>query len=415
MKLVVISPEYADPREREVLGAMLAAGLERYHVRRPHATAAELAAWLEALPAEWRRRLVLHQHHELVERYALGGYHRRDVGSTAAATRGARPAYHSRSTHDVADLQALLGAADAVFFSPVFPSISKPGYARSPALPVVSRLLAARTARQRLTTVYALGGVAAENIAHARELGFDGGAVLGAIWQAEDPVRAFQDIATAAAARPTPPAIMCLTQDGLPLSHAEQARQLCAAGARWIQLRMKQAALAEWERTAREVVAICRAHGATCIVNDSVDVALAAGADGVHLGRRDLDWSAARARLGPRLILGGTVNDAADAARAVAAGVLDYVGVGPLRFTTTKQKLAPVLGLGGVRALVAALGGLPAWVIGGVTATDLPAIAETGAAGAAISGALFSGATIAASYRALHAAWPVPAVASLSA
>lgn len=199
--------------------------------------------------------------------------------------------------------------------------------------------------------------------------------------------------------------MMCITQDGLPLSHAEQAARLCAAGARWIQLRMKNATHDVWLATACEVAAICRAHDALCIVNDSVDIALAAGADGVHLGRLDSDWREARRRLGPNRILGGTVNNAADAVGATAAQCLDYVGVGPLRFTTNKKNLSPVLGLDGVSELVKQLGGLPVWVIGGVEAADLPALRAIGAAGAAVSGALFRDGHIEENLHGFIAAW----------
>lgn len=202
------------------------------------------------------------------------------------------------------------------------------------------------------------------------------------------------------------PPLMCLTQDGLPWSHVEQATRLCTAGARWIQLRMKNAKQTEWLATARKVVAVCHAHHAVCIVNDSVEVALAAGADGVHLGKLDLDWRQARRRLGPAHLLGGTVNSPADAGRAHVAGCLDYAGVGPLRFTATKQKLAPVLGLDGVRATIARLDGLPAWVIGGVKANDLPDLRAAGAAGAAVSAALFHDGRLEQNFAALLAAWP---------
>jgi thiamine-phosphate pyrophosphorylase len=80
MRLVVISPEDRDGREIDVLGALLAAGLERYHVRKPRWSASELASWLGRLPDGWRPRIVLHQHHELVERFGLGGRHWRDAG-----------------------------------------------------------------------------------------------------------------------------------------------------------------------------------------------------------------------------------------------------------------------------------------------------------------------------------------------
>jgi len=201
---------------------------------------------------------------------------------------------------------------------------------------------------------------------------------------------------------------MCLTRDGLPLSHPEQAERLCAAGARWIQLRLKDAPPDLWLAAARDVVAVCRAHGALCIVNDSVDIALAAGADGVHLGRLDSDWREARRRLGPARILGGTVNGAADACRAVVAQCLDYAGVGPLRFTASKKNLSPVLGLDGVRKLIELLAGLPVWVIGGVEAGDLPILRAAGAAGVAVSGALFHDGRIEENLPALLAAWHAP-------
>ncbi len=206
----------------------------------------------------------------------------------------------------------------------------------------------------------------------------------------------------------TAPPLMCLTRDGLPLSHVAQAEALLAAGARWIQFRMKDAAPAPWLAAAREVAAACRAAGAVCIVNDSVDIALAAGAAGVHLGKLDGDWTAARARLGPGKILGGTVNDADAARRAASCGVLDYVGIGPWRFTSTKKNLASVLGAEGIAPLLPLLGGLPAWVIGGILPGDLPAIRTLGAHGVAVSSGLFSSNDVSTRHAAFLAAWSAP-------
>ena len=198
---------------------------------------------------------------------------------------------------------------------------------------------------------------------------------------------------------------MALTMDGLSLSHADQARALTAAGAQWIQLRMKDAAPDRWLATAREVVAIGHEGGALVTINDSIEVALASAADGVHLGKLDGDWIAARARLGPEKLLGGTVNDAADARRAAGAHVLDYVGIGPFRFTTTKRKLAPVLGLDGIVALLPLLAGLPAWAIGGIRPADLPSLRRAGLAGVAVASALYADNQISAHHAAFSAAW----------
>lgn len=191
--------------------------------------------------------------------------------------------------------------------------------------------------------------------------------------------------------------LMAITLGAPGLSHAEQARRLCTQGARWIQLRMKGASRDAWLGEARACVEACRRHGALLIVNDSVEVALLSGADGVHLGSTDTPWDEARRTLGPKAIVGGTVNNAADADRARASRSLDYVGVGPLRFTATKERLAPVLGIDGIRALVSRLGGLPAWAIGGVEPADMPALRSAGVAGAAVSSALLrpSGPTVA--------------------
>ena len=198
---------------------------------------------------------------------------------------------------------------------------------------------------------------------------------------------------------------MALTQDGLTLSHVDQARALVDAGAGWVQLRMKNATPETWLATAREVVAICHAGGALCTINDNVEIALASDADGVHLGKLDEDWIAARARLGPEKLLGGTVNNAEDARRAASAHVLDYVGIGPLRFTTTKQKLAPVLGLEGIAALLPLLDGLPAWAIGGVQPSDLPALRRARLAGVAVSSSLYIDNQVSANHAAFTAAW----------
>jgi thiamine-phosphate pyrophosphorylase len=201
------------------------------------------------------------------------------------------------------------------------------------------------------------------------------------------------------------PPVMALTQDGLALSHIEQARALTAAGARWIQLRMKNAAPDAWLAIARDVVALCHEVGALCTINDSVDIALASHADGVHLGILDGDWIAARARLGPERLLGGTVNFPDDAARAAASRALDYVGIGPLRFTTTKQKLAPILGVAGISALLPFLEGLPAWAIGGVQPDDLPALRRAGLAGVAVSSSLYTNGRVAANHAGFLRAW----------
>src|SRR6185369_17360893 len=198
MKLVVLSPEDTAAREPAVLAALFAAGLERYHVRKPGWTREEMECWLCALPAIWRQRLVLHQHHALVDELGLGGRHWRD-DTTAPAIPPVGAALSSRSCHDFATLHAALGHYDSIFFGPMFSSISKPGHGPGDDFDAneLIALLSRRTSAERRTAVVALGGITPENAPHCRALGFDGVAVLGAIWQAADPQRVFAELQTA--------------------------------------------------------------------------------------------------------------------------------------------------------------------------------------------------------------------------
>jgi thiamine-phosphate pyrophosphorylase len=198
VKLIVISPEQEDTREIEVLGALFAAGLERYHVRKPAWSAARLGGWLRELPAAWRPRLVLHAHHSWVGEFGLAGRHWKDDGGAPAAP-GA--GFTSRSCHDLPTLRSALGSYTSVFFGPLFHGLSKPG--RGPAaaadLAGLACLLARRSPEERRTAVIGLGGITVRHVPRCLELGCDGAALLGAIWNAQDPVAAYASLQDAAA------------------------------------------------------------------------------------------------------------------------------------------------------------------------------------------------------------------------
>lgn len=202
-----------------------------------------------------------------------------------------------------------------------------------------------------------------------------------------------------------PEGIYCLTLDEGALGHVEQARRLCAGGARLVQLRMKTGTASEMLAVSKAFVGVCRAHSACAIINDHVHLALEAGADGVHLGRTDLGWRKAREILGAGAIIGGTVNYPEDVERVRREACLDYVGIGPLRFTRTKSALAPVLGLEGIQSLMTGLEGLPCYVIGGVTVEDLTALRALGARGAAVCGELIQNGKIEENYQRFENSW----------
>jgi thiamine-phosphate pyrophosphorylase len=172
---------------------------------------------------------------------------------------------------------------------------------------------------------------------------------------------------------------------------APAAELACQGGVRWVQLRVKNLPAAEWRQRALAVQAVCQQHGATLIINDNPTLALAIGADGVHLGQQDMPPAEARALLGPEFIIGGTANTLADIEKLVAASV-DYIGLGPFRFTTTKEKLSPILGLAGYAEILARCQAAgfttPVVGIGGVELTDVAALRATGLHGVAVAGAI---------------------------
>lgn len=170
------------------------------------------------------------------------------------------------------------------------------------------------------------------------------------------------------------------------------------AGARVVQVRVKGLPDRSVYDFATEVVALCAECRATCIVNDRVDIALAVGADGTHLGAGDLPIAAARSVVGPGHLLGGTARTAATAARLVAEGA-DYLGVGPAYATTTKSGLPDPLGPAGVGAVATAVD-VPVVAIGGVTVVRVSELLAAGASGVAVVSAVATAADPAAAARA---------------
>lgn len=174
-------------------------------------------------------------------------------------------------------------------------------------------------------------------------------------------------------------------------SYLDSVKIALEGGCRWIQLRMKNSDEQTMRRTAVEAMAMCRAEGAVFIIDDNVHLVKELGADGVHLGKNDMPVPQARELLGDNFIIGGTANTIEDVTALYAAGA-DYIGCGPFRFTTTKEKLSPVLGLDGYRRIVEAMCkngiNIPIVSIGGITTGDIQEIMATGVNGIALSGSV---------------------------
>lgn len=174
-------------------------------------------------------------------------------------------------------------------------------------------------------------------------------------------------------------------------------------GATLIQYRDKEAPTRLMIERARSIAAALKGTGVPLVVNDRVDVALAAGADGVHLGADDMDAQTARDLLGPRAIIGVTVKNEADADRAGGAPV-DYACIGGVFETLSKRNPDPPVGIEGFQRLRARIAGLnPALPVGAIAGIDLFRVAPVIAAGAdgvAAISAIFRSADIAGATRA---------------
>ncbi|MEG0620480.1 MAG: thiamine phosphate synthase [Raoultibacter sp.] len=173
-----------------------------------------------------------------------------------------------------------------------------------------------------------------------------------------------------------------------------------AGGATCVQLREKHASFEEACTMAHAILPLCRAAGVPLIINDNVEVARAVGADGVHVGQSDVACAAARAALGPRAIVGVSVQTLPQARAACAAGA-DYLGVGAVFPTSTKSD-ALAVSPSELAAICAALS-IPVVAIGGVSAHTIGQLRGTGIAGAAVVSALFAADDIEAAARELAA------------
>lgn len=190
------------------------------------------------------------------------------------------------------------------------------------------------------------------------------------------------------------------------LSHAEQIAAFAEGGATLVQLRDKTTPPADLYQQAREALEIAAQRGVQLIINDRADIALALSAAGVHLGQDDLPPEAARRLLGNDAVIGFSTHSV-DQALAAAALPIDYLAIGPIFTTSTKENPSPVVGLAGVRTVRDAIGDVPLVAIGGITPANARDVIEAGADSVAmIRGLLASPAEISATLRALRRSLP---------
>ncbi len=344
---------------------------DRIHIRKPHISQAH--SLLDIIDPRYYRSISVHN----ATTQTVGRYHGIGVhltGRTPSAPSGFTGIL-SRSVHSIDELRETDTQTDYTFLSPIFDSISKPGY---------NAAFTAGTLRQAARDgliggrVIALGGVTSRNLPVVRDLGFGGAAMLGAAWP--------RPIGDEFALQ-----FISHTNDRItgPLHGIALALE---GGCRWCQLRLKDTDPAIIKAMARQAAGIVAPYGATLIIDDDVEAVRDSDANGVHLGLNDMPVDQAR-RIIPDKIIGATANCAGDMISAWRAGA-DYIGLGPFRFTTTKKKLSPVLGIEGYRHEITTARrhgvDIPIVAIGGITGRDIHGILNAGPDGIAISGAILN-------------------------
>lgn len=175
--------------------------------------------------------------------------------------------------------------------------------------------------------------------------------------------------------------------------YIEGAIEALAGGCKWIQLRMKEATADELREAVKILKPACAEKEAILVIDDHVELVAELDVDGVHLGKNDMPPAEARRLLGEKYIIGATANTIEDI-RALAVQDVDYIGLGPYRFTETKRNLSPVLGVEGYRRIMEACRaeGIehPVVAIGGITIDDLQPLMDVGVSGIALSGTILN-------------------------
>ncbi len=181
-------------------------------------------------------------------------------------------------------------------------------------------------------------------------------------------------------------------------------RQAAEGGARLFQYRDKISSMSAACRQAVPLRQAAKDMGATFLINDRCDLALAVDADGVHLGQQDLPIQMARAILGPGKLIGISTHTDAQVSAATQAGA-DYLGFGPIFPPGSKRDHDPVVGIDGLRR-IRRLTSLPVFAIGGIALDHVPSIIEAGANGVAVISAIARAADVPATTRAFVSQFP---------
>ncbi len=201
------------------------------------------------------------------------------------------------------------------------------------------------------------------------------------------------------------PKLYYISQPLAGISYTTQVEMVCRGGVQLIQLRLKDVLRDDVLHVASEVKHVTDSYGVKLVINDHPEIAAQVKACGVHLGMNDMHPREARSIVGKNTLIGATANTFERVAELFP--YVDYLGIGPFRFTKTKKNLAPILGINGYTSILQKMQQYnmykPVYAIGGIGENDFPALMKTGIHGIAVSSLIAKSTDVAQTIKALNA------------
>lgn len=367
MRRIGITSEVEVFREQERIINFIQSGYVNYfHIRKPSFSEQQMREYLSVFPKEVRQKLSLHDFHSLAFEMGIGGIHINKRNPILKEEYNEKRV--SVSCHSIEQVKEWKERASYVFLSPIFDSISKKGYKSAFSFNELKKYFNDKILDNK---VVALGGVTKDNIKELENIGFSSCALLSDLWQL--------------------PKIMFITPNKTKEEIIKECNIVLQEGIKFIQLRMKKASNDEILEVAKQIRPVCDKYCAILTVDDKIELLKSNLFDGVHLGKNDMPIKQAKQITQNKYLLGATCNTIQDVQKAIENGA-DYLGIGPYKYTTTKQNLAPILGLEGYQDIVKNMRAknlnIPFYAIGGITLEDLLPLKEIGIFGIALSGAI---------------------------
>ncbi len=364
MRRIGITSEFEVFREKERIINFIQSGyVEYFHIRKPSFSEQQMRKYLTVFPYEVKQKLSLHDFHSLAFELGIGGIHINK--RNPILKKEYRKKRISVSCHSIEQVEEWKDKASYLFLSPIFDSIGKKGYKSAFSFKELKEYFNNKILDNK---VVALGGVTKDNIKELENIGFSSCALLSDLWQL--------------------PKVMFITPNKTKEEIIKECNFVLQEGIKFIQLRMKEASNDEILEIAKQIRPICDEYCAILMVDDKIELLESNIFDGVHLGKNDMPIKQAKQITQNKYLLGATCNTIQDVQMAIKNGA-DYLGIGPYKYTTTKQNLAPILGLEGYKDIIKHMQEnkltAPFYAIGGITLEDLQPLKEIGVRKVALS------------------------------